>query len=42
MLIRIPKTSEAEEITACADISFQSQSEVIKSYSQKTSTRGSV
>jgi len=35
MMIRIPKISEAEEVITYADISLQSQLEVIEAYSQK-------
>lgn len=40
MMIRIPKISEAAEIIQYADISLQSQLEVIKSYSAKAEAMG--
>lgn len=42
MMIRIPKISEAEEVITYADISLQSQLEVIEAYSQKAITMGKV
>ena len=42
MMIRIPKISEAEEVIKYADISLQSQLEVIKAYSDKAENMGKV
>ncbi|MCQ1528991.1 alanine/ornithine racemase family PLP-dependent enzyme [Lutispora saccharofermentans] len=42
MMIRIPKISEAEEVIRYADISLQSQLEVIKAYSDKAKSMGKV
>ena len=42
MMIRIPKISEAEEVITYADISLQSQLEVIEVYSQKAISMGKV
>ncbi|MEA4963847.1 alanine/ornithine racemase family PLP-dependent enzyme [Lutispora sp.] len=42
MMIRIPKISEAEEVIRYADISLQSQLEVIKAYSDKAESMGKV
>ncbi|MGI5998786.1 MAG: alanine/ornithine racemase family PLP-dependent enzyme [Lutispora sp.] len=42
MMIRIPKISEAEKVITYADISLQSQLEVIEVYSQKAISMGKV
>jgi len=42
MMIRIPKISEAEEVITYADISLQSQLEVIEAYSNKAISMGRV